>query len=196
MKRALLAALALTCLPAPSLAAEPVPGPHLVGPPEVHYAPTEPNLYPGWVWLAGTALPSPATAFGSGAPSFGLRWQVTPLLWSFGVHRATSPWRILVVDPIARVSGSIELYGGFDWFFGSVHDTLIRPGIRTTLPVFHRGEYLSVFFGTSLYDRVGTKVAYDAGFSIFSGFLGASATWAPEDERVRAIATIHLRVLH
>jgi hypothetical protein len=164
--------------------------------PEITYAPTEPALSPGWAWLAGELVPSPALAFGDLAPSFGLRWQVTPVLWSFGVHRATSPWRVLVVDPIARLSGSIELHGTYDWFFGAIDDTLLRPGIRATFPLLHRGEYLAASIGTSIYDRVKTRVAYDAGIWILSGFVGASVTVAPDDARVRAIGTLNLRVLH
>lgn len=189
-------ALALAGPAAAAAGDEPPPPPRKVEAPELRHSVTEPSWAPGVAWLVGELVPSPALAFGDRAPSFGLRFQVTPVLWSWGVHRAVSPWRFAVVDPIARVSGSLELYGTYDWFFGGVHDTLMRPGIRTTVPLLHRGEYLAASFGTSFYDREKARVAWDAGFWILSGFLGATATLAPADDRVRTIATIHLRVLH
>lgn len=199
MRRAALALVLVTLassVPARADAPAPLPPVRSVAPPDTSYAPSEPSMHPGLAWLAGEVLPSPALAFGDAAPSFGLRWQVTPLLWSFGVHRAVSPWRVLVVDPIARLSGSIELHGDLDWFFGGIDDTLVRAGVRATFPLLHRGEYLAASFGTSLYDRVGTKLAYDVGLWALSGFVGLSATVAPDDERVRAIGTLHLRVMH
>lgn len=198
--RHVLVALAVACVAAVRATpaqAEPPP-PRFVPAPDVHYAPTEPSMAPGYAWLLGTLAPSPAIAFGDASkPSFGLAWQVTPVLWSFGVHRATSPWRFFVVDPIARVSGSIELFGTYELYFGAVDTSLVRGGLRTTLPLIQRGEYLAASFGTSLYDRGGeARLAWDAGLWTFAGFLGATATVAPADDRMRAVATLHLRVMH
>lgn len=180
----------------PPAAAATAPPYRSVAAPDQHYAPTEPSLYPGAVWLLGEAIPSQSVVFGSGAPSYGLSWQVTPILWSWGTNRQVSRFRFVVVDPVARFSGSIELFGTFDWFMGSVHDTLLRGGLRATIPLLARGESLAASLGTSIYDRVGTKVAFEGGLWTFSGFLGLTGTVAPEDDVVRAIATVHIRVLH
>ncbi len=64
------------------------------------------------------ALPSPEMAFGAFRTygdnatasrdletAFGLRWQVTPFVWSWGLHRKVNRFRWFVVDPIARNSG-------------------------------------------------------------------------------------------
>src|SRR5262245_49472320 len=47
-----------------------------------------------FAWLATQLLPSPELAFtNEGGPRFGMRWQLTPLLYSFGVDRRVSPFR-------------------------------------------------------------------------------------------------------
>jgi hypothetical protein len=165
-----------------------------------------PVLHPTFAWAAMQLLPSPELAIGrqrhidpSGAvdssPStaFGLRWQLTPVLWSFGVHRAQSRWRYFIVDPIARQSGSLELSASFEYIGGYVDRLITRPGLRVYLPVAQRGEYLSVSFGTSVYDYDGLRVAYDVGAYILAGMLGLQVTLAPTHDPLAAIATLRLR---
>jgi hypothetical protein len=161
---------------------------------------------PTLAWAAFQLLPSPEVAFGrqrhigpTGAvddatsAAFGLRWQVTPVLWSFGVHRSQSRWRYFVVDPIARQSGSLELSTSFEYIGGHVDRVLVRPGLRVYLPVAQRGEYLSVSLGTSVYGYDGLRVAYDVGAYILAGMLGFQMTVAPTHAPLAAIATVRLR---
>src|SRR5262249_17835578 len=81
-----------------------------------------PHVHASGGWALPRFLPSPELAFGRQrslddaghvdrgvSTAFGLRWQLTPVLWSFGVHRRQSRWRFFVVDPFARQSGSLEL---------------------------------------------------------------------------------------
>jgi hypothetical protein len=181
---------------------------------EVHRAPTpedqiamhEVHPYPTWPWLIFQFLPSPELAFGktriidatgkvddSIHTSFGLRWQVTPILWSFGVHHSQSRWRYFVVDPFARHAGSIELSTSFEWI-GGYYDALIaRPGVRVYLPVLEKGEKLSTSLGTSVYAADGLRVAYDAGIYVLNGFLGLQVTVAPRHQPLATIATLRLR---
>jgi hypothetical protein len=126
-------------------------------------------------------------------PAFGFRWQLTPVSWSFGVHRAQPRWRVLVVDPVARHSGSIEIATAFEYIGGHVDRVLARPGVRAYLPILARGEYLSASFGTSVYDYDGLRVAYDVGMYVLSGFLGLELSVAPTHDPLAAIATIRLR---
>jgi hypothetical protein len=162
---------------------------------------------PTLAWVALQLLPSPELAVGrerhidanghvdtGPRTAFGLRWQLTPLLWSFGVHRSQSRWRSFVVDPLARQSGSIELSTSFEYIGGDVDRVLVRPGIRTYLPLLHKGEYLSASVGTSIYTYDdGLRVAYDIGAYTLSGFLGFQLTVAPTHAPLAAIATIRLR---
>lgn len=166
-----------------------------------------PFPHPTFAWLALQMLPSPELAIGrqrhidaSGAvdagprAAFGMRWQLTPLLWSFGVHRSQPRFRSFVVDPLARQSGSIELSTTFEYIGGDVDRVLVRPGVRTYLPLIQKGEYLSASLGTSVYAfDYGLRVAYDVGVYTLSGFLGFQLTVAPTHAPLAAITTIRLR---
>jgi hypothetical protein len=151
-------------------------------------------------------LPSPQLAFGrdrhidlqgdvdrSINTRFGLRWQLTPFLWSFGVHREQTRWRALVVDPIARQSGSIELSTSLEYFFGDLSTFIVRPGLRVYLPIAQRGEFLSASLGTSVYRFDGFRVAYDVGVYFLSGFFGVLVTVAPAHAPLATIATFRIR---
>jgi hypothetical protein len=163
-----------------------------------------PRPTPAWAILQ--LIPSPELALGrqrridpagvvdgSVSTAFGLRWQLTPLLWSFGVHRSQSRWRTFVVDPFARQSGSIELSTSFEYIGGHVDRLLARPGLRAYFPIAQKGEYLSVSLGTSVYRYDGLRVAYDVGAYILSGLFGVQITVAPTHDALAAIATLRLR---
>jgi hypothetical protein len=188
----------------------PPPSPRVIPQPERRYAYAEPQLYPSFAWIGLQLLPSPELAVGRVRPalpagaagesdaetkaSFGLRWQVTPLLYSWGVNRRVSRWRWLVVDPLARHSGSIELSGTFEYIFGHVDRLLVRPGVRAYFPVAQRGEYLSVSMGTSTYaydEKM--RVAYDVGAYVLYGLFGIQATIAPDHGPLSAIGTFRIR---
>lgn len=181
---------------------------------DVHKAPLpdtrltyhSPVIHPTVAWGLAQLVPSPELAIGrqrhvepsgnvDGSPSatWGLRWQLTPLLWSFGVHRSQSRWRTFVVDPIARQSGSLELSMSVEYIGGWVDRLLARPGVRVYLPVAQRGEYLSVSLGTSVYRYDGFRVAYDVGAYILGGMLGLQITLAPTNDALASIATLRIR---
>lgn len=181
---------------------------------DVHRAPVpddrlamhEPQPYPTLPWILFQLLPSPELAFGktkvidaagrvddSIRTAFGLRWQLTPVLWSFGVHHSTSGWRYFVVDPLARHSGSIELSTSFEYIGGHFDGLIARPGVRVYLPLLEKGEKLSTSFGSSFYGADGLRVAYDAGIYVLNGFLGLQVTVAPRHQPLATIATLRLR---
>lgn len=181
---------------------------------DVHRAPQpdttlgfqSPSFFPTAAWLGSQLVPSPELAFGRQrhidptgkaesdySPSFGLRWQLTPVLWSFGVHPSQSRWRFFVVDPIARQSGSLELSTTFEYIGGHIDRVLARPGLRVYLPIAQKGEYLSASLGTSVYSYDGFRVAYDVGLYTLGGFLGLQLTVAPAHAPLAAITTIRLR---
>lgn len=205
MKRAACAAVAALLLAGPARAEAPPPA-RQAPPPETSYDVHQPTLYPTLAWTILQLVPSPELVFGrqrridadgrvdaAVSPAFGVRWQVTPAVWSFGVHRRQSRWRWFVVDPFARHSGSLELSGTFEYIGGHVDRLLVRPGLRVYLPVAQKGEYLSVSLGTSVYRYDGLRVAYDVGAYVLSGFLGVQVTVAPTHDPLAAIATLRLR---
>lgn len=174
----------------------PIPG---FAEPDRSYTFEEPARYPSAGWVLTQLLPSPELAFGedaSGASrtAFGMRWQLTPVLWSWGVNRRVSRWRFFVVDPLARVSGSIAFEQHFEYIGGFADRLLARPAVKATFPLWQRGEYLSFSLGTSVYRYdARAHVAHDVGLYTLFGTLGLVATVAPGHDALRTIATLRIR---
>jgi hypothetical protein len=153
----------------------------------------EPQIRPTLPWLGAQLLPSPELSLGDGA-GFGLRWQLTPLLYSFGIHRSLSPWRTFVVEPLTRQSGSIELHlspeylTALDDHFGG------RVGVKSYFPVWQRGDNLSFSLGAS-YLQFGSRraAAYEAGIHVMAGFVGIEVAYAPLLDPVELILALKLR---
>lgn len=168
---------------------------------------SNPQYYPSLSWAVLQLLPSPEVGGGrvyrtdifgvreaATELAFGLRWQLTPLLWSWGTNRRVSRWRTFVVDPLARNSGSIELNTTFEYLFGHVDRMLVRPGVRATFPLVSRGEYLSASIGTSTYSYNGIpRVAYDVGAYCLFGLFGVQVTVAPMHAPLSLIGTFRIR---
>lgn len=148
-------------------------------------------------WIATQAIPSPEVAVDHGTAYFGMRWQVTPVLYSFGVNRKVPPWRFLVVDPFARVSGSVEAFLSPEFIAvpGRFEDQWsIRGGARAYFPLIEHGEYLAASLGTSISSMRSGSVGYEAGAYILYGFVGGVVTCSPTPETTRWIFTLNLRV--
>jgi hypothetical protein len=159
---------------------------------------TEPAVRPTLVWFATQLLPSPQIAAGDGRAHFGLRWQVTPLLYSWGLNRKLSPWRVLVAEPYVRQSGAVELYLSPE-YFASGNDFwdhwILRPGVRAYFPIVQHGEYLSVSLGTS-FQRFQTheSAAFEGGIYALYGILGVQLSYAPAPrDPVATIVTLRFR---
>lgn len=177
--------------------------PRVLAQPDRQFVYQDPQNYPSMAWMAVQLLPSPELAIGrvrdvSGdlhaETAFGLRWQLSPLLWSWGTNRRVSRWRFFVVDPLARHSGSIELTGSLQYFWGHIERFVARPGIRGYFPLVERGEYLSMSLGTSTYsydDKM--RVAYDVGAYVLFGLFGIEASIAPDHGPLSAIGTFRIR---
>jgi hypothetical protein len=159
---------------------------------------TEPAVHPTLIWFATQLLPSPQIAAGDGKALFGMRWQVTPLLYSWGINRKLSPWRVLIAEPYVRQSGSIELYLSPEFFTrGSEFwdHWLLRPGVRAYFPLIEHGEYLSTSIGTS-YQRYldHASAAFEGGLYVLYGVFGVQLSYAPSPhDPIAAIATFRVR---
>ena len=151
-----------------------------------------------WSWLATQLLPSPELAFSAdGEGRFGMRWQLTPLLYSFGVDPRVAAFRAFVVEPLLRSSGSIELfvapeYVAFDADWSARFG--FRGGVRAYFPVLEKGDYLSVSLATA-YARFGSRdsVSYQLGAYVLFGFLGFEQSFLPGIDEARWISTLNLR---
>src|ERR1700729_2022155 len=105
----------------------------------------DPSFAAAVLWFAAQLVPSPEIASAQDGPLGGLRWQGTPVLWSFGGHRGGGPGRGVVVEPMVRHSGSVELFVSPEYLAvreatGSTADTwFLRPGVRAYFPVVQHG---------------------------------------------------------
>lgn len=159
-------------------------------------AAAEPSVHVTLPWVATQLVPSPEVAMGNGGARFGMRWQVTPILFSWGIHRGLSPWRVLVAEPYVRQSGSLELYVSPELFAtGSFGDGwALRTGVRSYFPVVEHGEYLSVSIGSSHLLIAGRSFAAgEVGAYALFGVLGAQLTLSPGAGPIAAIATLRVR---
>ncbi|MFO0676519.1 MAG: hypothetical protein U0169_08295 [Polyangiaceae bacterium] len=157
--------------------------------------PPIPVIVPTLVWLAAQAVPSPGAAFGPRGTDLTLRWQVTPLLFSWGIHRGLFPWRSFVVTPNLRTSGSVELYVAPEVYFLRDTELAIRPGLRATFPLLDHGERLAASIGVSVQTVGGIpRASYEAGLHVLYGTFGLVVTATPApDAPVRAIASFQVR---
>ena len=147
-------------------------------------------------WAVTQLVPSPEVAIGgreSGA-HFGMRWQITPLLYSFGVNRRVSPWRAFIAEPLVRNSGSVEAYMSPEWIDSGprVADRFaLRPGVRLTFPLAQHGDYLSASIGTSY--TTARAVGYEGGIYTLYGVFGLQVTVSPTRGEPPCIVTLRIR---
>jgi hypothetical protein len=157
-----------------------------------------PTPYPTIPWLVPQLVPSPEVTAGSEGAHIGLRWQVTPLLYSWGIHRGLSPWRFFVVEPLVRQSGSVELFLSPEYVArgASLGDgAILRTGVRSYFPLVERGDYLSFSVGASSYFLAGhAGAAVEGGLYTLFGILGVQLTYSPTPGLPIAwITTIRIR---
>ncbi|MBX7154718.1 MAG: hypothetical protein K1X91_07120 [Bacteriodetes bacterium] len=125
----------------------------------------------------------------------GVRWNLTPLLYSWGANRKLTPWRVLMAEPYQRHSGSIEAHISPEWSnaeFGNARWGS-RSGLRAFLPVYRHGEHVSCSVGAH-YSWFGSEktLGYEAGLYTLFGLFGVNALYTPE--RTAAPFTISLNI--
>jgi hypothetical protein len=157
----------------------------------------DPAVVPSLDWALWQLLPSPELGVGEDGAVFGLRWQVTPLLYSFATDARLSRWRWLVAEPIVRHSGSLELFaspeylaldGGIGARFG------VRAGVRSYWGVIGRGDNLSLSIGSSAFHfRDADGVSFEAGAYVLFGGLGLVLTYSPGFDAAPWLMTLRLR---
>lgn len=188
MRRALAAAALAVATLAPRAARAEAPAEETAG-----ATPTS-RERPTLLWMATQLVPSGELAVGTHGALAGLGWQVTPLVWSFGLHRRAPRWRMFVVDPMARQSGSIELYGAPELFAQPDWSITLRPGIRAYHGLVARGEWLSASLGVSYQPGPGKEsAAFDLGLHTYAGVIGLVATIAPMSDLAPFMLTFRFR---
>ncbi|WP_437278955.1 hypothetical protein WME90_48420 [Sorangium sp. So ce375] len=160
-------------------------------------AATEPDIRPTLSWLLVQLVPSPELWIGPGETRFGFRWQVTPLLYSFGINRKLSPWRAFIAEPLTRHAGSIELFGSPAYIAHPgpfAESWLIRGGVRAYFPLLDGGDYLSCSLGGSaLFAREQVAASYEAGIYTLFGALGVQVTATPTAALRSTTITLSIR---
>jgi hypothetical protein len=132
-----------------------------------------------------------------------MRWQITPLLYAFGLNAAARrPLRFLVAEPMARHGGSVEAYVSPEFTGGAPHGEtgwMGRAGLRAYVPILDRGETLSWSAGGSYYrasaqPRSWGGAAVDVGLYTLFGTLGAVVTYSPGLTDRQLVATLNVRI--
>ena len=147
------------------------------------------------VWTVAQLVPSPLLVTSSSHVGGGVRWQITPLLYSFGV--SARPFRALIVEPSARHSGSVEVYGSPEWACCAPDQStswLVRAGTRVYLPAIERGETLSFSLGGAYYRAAGGGGGSgELGVYTLYGVLGLTVTISPALQRREVITALSIR---
>ncbi len=144
--------------------------------------------------MLAQGVPSPEVGVGGVSPAAGLRWQLTPLLYSFGLYRKVSPWRTFVVEPLARQSGSIELFFSPEFLAARTNEWIARTGVHTTFPLLERGEKLAITIGAGVCFGSETSADFEGGVSILAGTIGLFLSYAPRVTLAPATLALRLRI--
>lgn len=139
------------------------------------------------VWLPLQLIPSMVLYHDAAQSNFGFEWEVTPLLYSFGMNNQISPWYSFIVEPTARFVGSVEIS-----LAGQVYTTKLGQSYFSSsgqlmgyIPLSERGEHLTLNLGVAAYRlQNDTRVFAVLGVSSFFGILhfnlkhaGGPSTW-------------------
>jgi hypothetical protein len=171
------------------------------GEPTVIWADTgaarDPDVAASLGWAVMQLIPSPELGFGDDGAVFGLRWQLTPVLYSFATDGRLNRWRWFIAEPIVRQSGSIELFASPEYLAldGGIADRFgVQLGLRSYFGLIGRGDNLSLSLGSSYYHFAQARgVAFEAGAYVLFGSLGLVLTYSPELDAARWLTTLRLR---
>lgn len=144
--------------------------------------PPQGRAHPTLVWAIPQLVPSPVVIVAERV-TFGMQWQITPLLYAWDVRREVDPWRALVVEPMVRQGGSIELHVGPEYLPRDDRQSAWawRTGLRVYVPLVQHGDNLSFSMGVShLYQGGEQSVWFSLGTQILYGGLGLEGSYSPD----------------
>jgi hypothetical protein len=136
-------------------------------------------------WLIMQAIPSVSWTCFPAQTHFSFEWEVTPILYSWGMTKLDPPLHFFFVTQPERFTGSVEfnistqLYmnqvGASHWGFSGQ--------LMAHLPLVEKGEYLGLNLGIARYNIAGFSSNYlVGGFSTLFGFLHYNIKYSPIDE--------------
>lgn len=133
------------------------------------------------LWTAAQLVPSPVLVTGGSGAGAGMRWQLSLLVWSYGV--VERPLRSVLVHPIARHAGAVELYASPAWLCCAPQQRtswMLQLGGRIYVPLVGRGENWVASFGAAYY-RASPRhgAAIELGVYTLSSIVGLTVTVAP-----------------
>lgn len=126
------------------------------------------------VWIPLQAVPSLTWYSDPSQSAFGFEWEVTPLLYSFGMNKQNSPWYSFFVEPPARFTGSVELNVAGQIFTSKVGTSYFAASANLMgyVPLIARGEELTLNVGVGAYQIANrTRVFAVGGFSTLFSFV-------------------------
>lgn len=147
------------------------------------------------VWLPLQLLPTLTLYNDSRTSNFGFEWEVTPVLYSFGINRYVSPWYSFIVEPTARFTGSIEFNIAGQIFTSKLGRSYFASSgqIMGFIPLSERGEHLTMNLGMGAYRIEGrTRIFKIAGISTLFGMLHLNLKHA--DNPTAWIGSLEFRV--
>ena len=133
------------------------------------------------LWGVVQLIPSPVLITGSDGYGGGMRWQLSLLVFAFGLEQ--NRWRSIWVHPTARHAGAIELYVSPAWLCCAPDDRtswMLHAGGRVYMPLEGKGENLAASLGASYY-RASPQhgAAFELTVYMLSSLVGISITAAP-----------------
>jgi len=119
---------------------------------------------------------------------FGLKWNITPVNYSFNANKLVSKWSFFKVTPLRRHGGSVELFTQPEWTtssfkYSDLKRFSISPSIRFYAPLVEYGEYLSCSLGLKYSFRQGESgnskdtFGLELGTYSFFGIAGFNFTY-------------------
>jgi hypothetical protein len=135
-------------------------------------------------WLIQQVLPSYSWTCFQNQTNFAFEWEVSPVLFSFGMNRLNPKWHFFKVSQPERFTGSVELILSTQLYTSKVGTSYwgFSGQILAHIPLIEYGEYLGLNLGVARYTIGGMPSNYIiGGFSTFFGFLHFNLKYSPSD---------------
>ena len=138
-------------------------------------------------WTILQLIPNPAfiqeTDKDNARLLFALRWEVTPINYSFSANKFISPLQFFKINPVRRFAGSAELFVQPEWTTGNFKYASfdrfgVSSGIRIVLPLREKGESLAFSIGAKANYRKdyisndNTFIGVEEGIYFLGGMVG------------------------
>ena len=96
----------------------------------------------------------------------GLRWNITPINYSFNANKFVSPVEFFIVNPVRRLGGSVELFFQPDvaldeYRYSDLNRYSIDLGSRLFIPLAESGENLAMSVGAKYIIRKTKESVYN-----------------------------------